>query len=74
MNATIKPPEQYTEAEVRALRDRVYGHAATDRNWNGCKENWMHPDNIRWLISKDGNCVTATSKTNFKDASPTIKS
>ncbi len=72
MNATIKSPEDMSEAEVRALRDRVYRHKSTDRNWEGCKENWMHPDNIRWLISQDGNCVTAKFKS--KDASSTIKS
>lgn len=63
MPTLTKSPEEMTEAEVRALRDRVYGHRSTDRNWEGCKENWMHPANIRWLISKDAspsNCVTAT--------------
>lgn len=42
-----------TEAQVRALRDRVYGHISSDRNWERCKESWMDPANIRWLQAQD---------------------
>ncbi len=40
---------QYSEAEVRAMRDQVYGAPATDRCWNACGEAWMTPENIQWL-------------------------
>ena len=36
------------ESEVRRLRDIIYGKS-TDKCWNGCKENWMKPENIEWL-------------------------
>lgn len=39
----------HTEAEVRALRDAVYGVPSTDNNWEMCKENWMRPESISWL-------------------------
>lgn len=53
MNTTLKTERPPTEAEVRALRDRVYGHTSTDRNWNNCKDAWMDPANIRWLQEQD---------------------
>lgn len=37
-----------TEAEVRALRDAIYG-PGSDNNWDNCKEAWMRPENIAWL-------------------------
>jgi hypothetical protein len=47
--ATMKNTTQLTEAEVRALRDQVYGQISTDNNWNASKEKWMTPENIKWL-------------------------
>jgi hypothetical protein len=41
-----------TEAEVRALRDCVYGHTCTDVGWDRCREHWMTPENIAWLKSQ----------------------
>jgi hypothetical protein len=38
------------EAEVRALRDAVYGKPSTDGNWNACSGAWMRTENIAWLI------------------------
>ena len=38
-----------TESQVRALRDKVFGQQSTDKNWDGCKENWMRPSEIKWL-------------------------
>lgn len=38
-----------SENEVRALRARVYGECS-DHNWNCCRENWMRPDSVRWLL------------------------
>ena len=38
------------EAEVRLLRDAIYG-PTTDRGWEACKHNWMKPENVRWLIT-----------------------
>lgn len=43
---------QLTEAEVRTLRDCVYGHPSSDHNWEMCRENWMRPDSVEWLVSK----------------------
>ena len=43
---------QITEAEVRALRDRVYGQPSTDKCWNACGKYWMTPENIAWLKSQ----------------------
>jgi len=43
---------QLTEAEVRALRDRVFGEASTDNNWEACKHLWMRPDQIAWLLAQ----------------------
>jgi hypothetical protein len=41
---------QLTEAQVRALRDEVYGGTpSSDKNWEGCKDAWMQPDEILWL-------------------------
>lgn len=37
-----------TEAEVRALRDRVYG-PTTDKNWEECKTEWLKPEEVKWL-------------------------
>ena len=34
---------------IRAMRDAVYGRASTDTNWNGCRENWLKPDQTEWL-------------------------
>lgn len=42
-----------TEAEVRALRDLVFGIPATDKGWEACKERWMQPDNVRWLTAQN---------------------
>ena len=39
----------FTEAEVRVMRDQVYGITCSDRNWEGCREQWMAPENINWL-------------------------
>ena len=38
-----------TDAELRAMRDRVYGVPTTSNNWAHCGENWTKPDEIRWL-------------------------
>jgi hypothetical protein len=37
------------EAEVRAMRDQVYGVPSSDNNWSGCRDQWMLPENIEWL-------------------------
>ena len=55
----MQAPAQMTEAEVRALRDRVYGHISTDKNWERCRVDWMHPANIAWLLTKDASPLKA---------------
>jgi hypothetical protein len=42
---------ELSESEVRALRDAVYG-PCTDKAWDACKNAWMNPDSIEWLIEK----------------------
>jgi hypothetical protein len=39
---------EMTEAEVRALRAKVYGECS-DKNWECCRERWMEPENVKWL-------------------------
>lgn len=38
-----------TEKQVRKLRDTVYERPTTDKNWDGCKSEWMKPEEINWL-------------------------
>jgi hypothetical protein len=38
-----------TEADVRALRDRVYGKEVTDSGWATCRKDWMRPQETHWL-------------------------
>lgn len=46
------------EAQVRAMRDAIYGtepRYRTDGGWAACKEHWMRPEQIEWLkhMTKD---------------------
>ena len=41
-----------TATEVRKLRDTVYGKPISDKEWEHCREKWMTPDNVRWLVEK----------------------
>ena len=40
---------EMTEKQVRKLRDLVYEEPTKDKNWDGCKTEWMHPSEINWL-------------------------
>lgn len=40
------------ESKVRALRDIVFGHDTSDRNWEGCRQHWMQPGETAWLMEK----------------------
>jgi hypothetical protein len=51
MTAQIHP-EQFTEEQIRAMRDEVYGHKSSNDNWAGCRENWMQPANVLWLVNQ----------------------
>lgn len=44
---------QLTEAEVRALRDRVFGKPVTDKEWENCKTHWLRPSGVAWLRDHD---------------------
>ncbi len=46
----MKNNNNYTETEIRAMRDIVYGKESSDNNWEHCKNNWMTPESIDWLI------------------------
>ncbi|MDR3427830.1 hypothetical protein [Silvimonas sp.] len=48
----MSEPTKLTEAEVRALRDSVYGQPSTDKCWDACGEKWMQPENVEWLKSQ----------------------
>ncbi len=41
------------ESEVRNLRDRVFDQVSTDPNWRACREKWMLPNRVAWLIEHD---------------------
>lgn len=47
MSTTTK----YTEEQVRAQRDRVYGYPISDEEWDKCKSNWMQESEAEWLFS-----------------------
>lgn len=42
-----------TEAEVRALRDKVFGAPITDNEWQTCRSHWMKPIETAWLVAHD---------------------
>jgi hypothetical protein len=44
----------WTDAEVRSLRDQVYGIPISDAEWCNVRFNWMRPDSIEFLHS----CLT----------------
>jgi len=46
----MTPTPDITESEVRALRDTVLVGKSSDRNWDACRENWMKPDSVQWLL------------------------
>lgn len=37
------------DANVRAMRDRVYGRPSTDANWLACRDGWMTEESVQWL-------------------------
>ena len=47
-NTNPNPPST-PEAEVRSMRDRVFGHTASDSNWEGCRDYWMQPNEVQWM-------------------------
>lgn len=51
------PQQKYsrlTEDDVRVIRDKVFGHKSSDKNWEACRENWMQTDAITWLLAHEG--------------------
>ena len=49
MNPTATIPE-LTEAQVRELRDAVYENKISDTGWDNCKQHWLSPAGIEFLI------------------------
>jgi hypothetical protein len=43
-----------TESEVRKLRNAIYGEIS-DRSWEHVRNNWMKPDNVKWLLERPQN-------------------
>ena len=39
----------FTEAAVRAMRDRVMLHTINDVSWNAVRSNWLEPSQVQWL-------------------------
>lgn len=44
--------ETISDAELRALRDRVFERPSTDPNWEYVKNNWRKPASLQWLNEK----------------------
>lgn len=41
-------PDSPDEHIVRSMRAYVYG-ADTDANWEGCRDHWLKPSEVKWL-------------------------
>lgn len=50
-----------TEAEVRALRNRVFDHVISDSAWSAVRKAWMSPSEQAWLKAHDFPLVTQHS-------------
>ena len=46
---SAEPATPLTEAEVHQLRANIYGECS-DGNWGYCKDAWMEPQNVKWLL------------------------
>jgi hypothetical protein len=44
-----EPIKQISELETMALRDIVYESVSTQENWDRCRDNWLKPENVKWL-------------------------
>lgn len=44
------PVRWYFAADVRAMRDRVYGQPISDKEWENCRDKWM--DDVPWLLEQ----------------------
>jgi hypothetical protein len=44
----------YHEQEVLKLRNAIYGES-TEHNWKECREKWMTPENVQWLLDHQPN-------------------
>lgn len=42
----------YTEQEVRNMRNLVYGSPISDKEWENCKDKWMQPSETEWLVNQ----------------------
>ena len=40
------------EVAIRALRDRVLFDCCSDLGWEACRDHWMRPDSVRWLLER----------------------
>lgn len=48
----VEQPKEWTESEVRKLRDNVFCRPISDEAWEAVKSNWMKPAEMEWLLSK----------------------
>lgn len=51
-----------TEAEVRALRDRVYDHVISDIGWSAVRKNWLCQSETAFLVEHDFPLATPHSQ------------
>lgn len=42
----------YSEQEVRQMRDQVYRVPISDKEWQICKAYWLKLESVQWLVEK----------------------
>jgi len=50
----------FSEDEIRAMRDKVYGDSTSDKNWEGCRDRWI--DDVKWLSEQLPKAATPSVK------------
>ena len=66
---------QLTEAAVRQLRDNIYRTEprwGSDAGWEACRENWLRPENVAWLLRQPQNAAMREGSTHFAFAQSAI--
>lgn len=61
MTPTTQQQQVLTESQVRSLRDKVFNHPSSDSGWEACKDNWMKPECVKWLMEMSARMDTTNS-------------